>query len=395
MPRVQRALTSASIGMRGPLDRAARVVASAAALVLAASAALVTGCEPGGPIRIGVVMDSSAIIGAELAQSQINASGGVDGHPLELKTVSEPYTLQGLPAMATAERLAADPSIVAVVGHSNSAASLAAAQVYNAQHVVQIAPNSTTELYRDAGPYSFRLVSGDDQQAVFLTAVLRRFGRPRVALLYVNDDYGRPLSMALRRDLVSANVPLVYEAPHVQIDSSDDAPTMAALRRTRPEVIVWVGRPDRLARMRPALRAALPDVRIIGSDGMEGTIVQLARVDVFTGIMYVSLLDQTARDTALVSLRQRYRAVAPGDLTDGAAFTYDAVMLLANGMRSGAHSREGIRRYLESLGAARAPYRGATGAIGFDANGDVASSYHLVRVTGDGRVPVDTAVLRP
>ncbi|HET7585288.1 MAG TPA: branched-chain amino acid ABC transporter substrate-binding protein [Gemmatimonadaceae bacterium] len=392
MLRVQDAFASALRPLRRECARR-RAYARALALGCAAmaSVASLAGCPSAAPVRIGIVMDTSAIAAAELAAADINAAGGLNGHPLELRTIAEPYTLQGLPAMKTAEQLAADPAILAVVGHSNSAASLAASEVYNAHHLVQIAPNSTTELFRDAGPYSFRLVSGDDQQAAFLASLARRLGHPRVALLFVNDDYGRPLSMSLRTDLARAGIPIVYEAPHVQTDNSDDTPTLAGLERTHPDVLLWIGRPDRLARMRPGLDRVLPRVLIIGSDGMEGTIVQQERDGPFTGIEYVALLDPSERDPALTTLRARYRAATHTELTDGAAYTYDAVMLLANAVRAGARTREDVRRYLESLGTKRPPYAGATGAIAFDAKGDVPSRYFLVRVTEDGRVPVDTA----
>ena len=125
---------------------------------------------------------------------EINARGGINGHPLELRSVGGAGSFKASVALHTATILATDPAVLAVIGHTNSSASLAASQVYNGRHVVQLAPTSTAPLYSDAGPYSFRLAGSDEHQGVFLANhVLALPGRPRTAVVFVNDDYGRPL----------------------------------------------------------------------------------------------------------------------------------------------------------------------------------------------------------
>src|SRR5260370_5789506 len=61
---------------------------------------------------------------AELAVKEINARGGIGGQPLALRIMDD----SGRPdvAIRIAQQLADDPAILAVVGHLNSSASLAA-----------------------------------------------------------------------------------------------------------------------------------------------------------------------------------------------------------------------------------------------------------------------------
>src|SRR5690242_21903664 len=90
--------------------------------------------RPSGPIAIGLAgpfsqpRGASMLRAAQLAVNQINAKGGVRGRPLELRIADDSAGED--PAVRVAERLYADPSVVAVVGHLTSTSSNAAARGY-------------------------------------------------------------------------------------------------------------------------------------------------------------------------------------------------------------------------------------------------------------------------
>src|ERR1700741_12381 len=75
---------------------------------------LCAACAREEPVRLGVVMGERGIAGARLAAADVNAAGGIDGRPLELEIVSG-SGVEARPAIAAAERLAADPKVLAVV----------------------------------------------------------------------------------------------------------------------------------------------------------------------------------------------------------------------------------------------------------------------------------------
>ncbi len=127
-----------------------------------------TGCRSKETVRFGIVVTEEAVIAAQLAASEINASGGIQGHPLELRVIAGGSSTRASLSIAAAEELSGDSSVIGVIGHSNSSASLSAAQIYNARHLVQIAPTSSAPLLSQVGPYTFRLVPSDVHQAKFL-----------------------------------------------------------------------------------------------------------------------------------------------------------------------------------------------------------------------------------
>ena len=79
---------------------------------------------------------------AELAVQEINAAGGVRGRQIELIALDD--SARAEPAVAVARQFTEDPTVVAVVGHLTSGATMAAMPVYSgATPVPVISPHQT------------------------------------------------------------------------------------------------------------------------------------------------------------------------------------------------------------------------------------------------------------
>lgn len=338
--------------------------------------------------RIGVVASSHPTRGAIIAGDDLRA----DGLAVEPWVLPAPEPIAADMALAMAEQFAAERTVLGVVGHSNSAASLAASQIYNREGLVQIAPTTTATAYRNAGPWSFRMVPGDEQQARFLVRVAASVlpGAGRVAVVYANDDYGRSFFRELR--------PLLERAPAFQGLYSEQADTahLLALAReivgVQPELLIWLGRPFRLRVVWDSIRSELPAMRVLCGDGCENGIVYENENGSFTGLRFVRFIDPEASDNdRLAAFQARYREETGIPATAEAVLTYDAVYAIGMALRGGANRRDDVREYLLSLGRGRPALQGLSGPIEFDENGDMRRSYLLAEVTAGGviAVPVD------
>jgi branched-chain amino acid transport system substrate-binding protein len=289
------------------------------------------------------------------------------------------HSNEAAPAIGAAERFVAMEGLVAVVGHSNSAASLAAAPIYNGARVAQLAPHSSAVLYREAGPFSFRMVPGDDLQGEFLAARLLEHlpGGGRVAVLYVNDDYGRGLRASLRGAL-DPSVELAVEIPHIEgpVTEEDLTRTAEELRPARADALVWLGRSTVLAAYLPVLRTEAGPVPILGSDAV-APARQLPEIDdSWRGVWFIDFLDMAATEP-LRRFAARYQERFARQATGPDALTYDAITVVLAGIESGARTGDDMRRFLLSLGRERAPFQGITGPVAFDEQGEVDRPYVL------------------
>jgi branched-chain amino acid transport system substrate-binding protein len=285
---------------------------------------------------------------------------------------------QATPAIEAARIFTARKGLVAVVGHSNSSASLAVAPIYNAREVLQIAPTASAVSYSDAGAFSFRLVPPDDRQGAFIAQAVRERlpSGGRLAVLYVNDDYGRGLRRAVL-DRLDARYPVVVDLPHVETDvgEAEIAQARDAAVSRRPDILLWLGRGTILLRFVAPLRAALPELPILGGDAISGGGAEETDPGGWGTMEYVAYVDMNL--PALRDFAQRYRERF-GVPADGPhALTYDATRLILRGIREGARTGPDLRAYFQSLGRERPAYDGVTGPVVFDERGDVSRPYVL------------------
>lgn len=359
----------------------------------AAAAALAIGCGNTEPYRIGVVLDDDGLRGAQLAAADVNANGGIHGHPLELRSMPGAGSTKAKVALETARTLAADPGILAVVGHTSSSASLAASPVYDASGIVLIAPTTTTPHYGIRSPFSFRLVASDVHQGVFLAdqaLALSRGGR--IAIVYVNDDYGRPLRTLVLARLRAAGVEPVYDGPYSEGDRATNHEIVEALARMKPDQLIWIGQAVEYASHQPAMRTALPNLTVMASDGFGGPALQDDPQHVFDGVRYVRLVDFQLADSALSRFTAGYRQQGLAEPSDQAVLSYDAVRLLAAAIGDQGPNRTAIREWLSEVGRARPAFKGLSGPVVFDASGDRSPQYFLVRIGAAGAGAVHTSL---
>jgi len=337
-----------------------------------------SGCGDDRRVTIGIALGTKESDGAKFAYEEAVSAG----LRIAIDTVFARDTdTRAAPAIQGAERLVAVPGIVAVVGNGNSAASLATSPLYNSRKIVQLSPNSTAMLYSSAGPFSYRMVSPDDRQGRFLGERLMAEARGRrVALLYVNDDYGRSLRREVLRAVGAGAVHWVVDAPHIEgSDSATTARTVTSLVETRAELILWIGRDDQLYGILPGIRKALGGIPIIGSDGVAHALQLDNEDNRWGGVRFVELVDLDA-GPAIRGFRARFLKRWGREPTGPEALAYDAMKILIAAVEAGARSGVEVQRYLDGLGSRRPAFPGVAGPVVFDSLGDVARAYLLTTI---------------
>ncbi|HKJ93079.1 MAG TPA: ABC transporter substrate-binding protein [Longimicrobiales bacterium] len=365
-----------------------------AGAVLALAAAGLTACaQPGNTVEIALAgpVSTPAYVSmqhaANMAVAEINAAGGVGGRTLEL--VVRDDSTRPERAIAIATELVADPRVVAVVGHLNSAATLAAAPIYNdpARGLVNVSPASSSPLVTDAGPWTFRVCPSDLQHGPALAAwAVNHLRDRRAVVLYSNDDYGRGVLTSFSDAFRALGGQVLSQDPYLpaMLDSiGNPDPYLRRGIRNHMNVLVIAGQAaDGAAVLRQA-RADGYAGAVMGADGLTG----LRDAGSVANGVYVSsawLPDQPgeASQQFVQAYRERYNA-APDQF---GAMTYDAVRLLAQAIGEVGPDRTAIRNYLERVGRGSPAFRGVSGTIAFDQNGDVANTNVVVGVIRDGKL---------
>src|SRR5687767_14236294 len=143
-----------------------------------------TTADTGNTIRIGVYGDTTGATssfgvstknGIDLAFSEINAAGGVNGKKLEMVFEDD----QGTPekAKTVISKLINQDQVAAVLGEVASSNSLAAAPVAQEAKIPMITPSSTNPRVTEVGDYISRVCFIDPFQGAVMAKFAAKIGR--------------------------------------------------------------------------------------------------------------------------------------------------------------------------------------------------------------------------
>lgn len=375
-------------------------------LALAALAGCGAGTGDAGAIYLGIAgpinmsNGRSMKMAAEMAVEEINAAGGIHGRPLALVVKDD----EAIPerAIEVATELVDDPRVIAVVGHINSAASRAAADVYNnpERGLVELSPASSSISLSDAGEWTFRVCPTDLQHAPALADwIYQRLNRRRAAVLYANDEYGRGLLEVFVRSFERQGGEVIARDPFLPaLMESDNAvdPYLERAIRNRMDALVIAGQAAEGYKIIRAARRLGYTGPILGADG----ITSLREAGAIAEGIYITSAFLADRPTDAAQSFVRAFTERYGEVPDHrAAMSYDAVYLLARALRETGAARGGVksmsdavrvrravRDYLASVGNGTPPHEGVSGTIRFDENGDVLDKEVTVGVVKGGQL---------
>src|SRR5579859_4626769 len=215
-----------------PLHPPRRVRAAALALLFT------LGCQSAKtPIVIGLAgpfsqpRGRSMKLAAELAVQEINAKGGVDGHPLALDV--EDDSASNARAIWVASKLRDSTRAVAVIGHLTSGTTIAAADIYNGgpNPVAAISPSASNPDLTGIGKYTFRVCATDLVHGTTLARYAARdLGARFAAVIYQNDDYGRGILGTFSDEFRRLGGRIVAQNP-VLLSTQDIGPYLERIER--------------------------------------------------------------------------------------------------------------------------------------------------------------------
>jgi branched-chain amino acid transport system substrate-binding protein len=368
-----------------------RVLPFAAALCVAAACA-----RESGPVVVGLAGPFSEARGvsmrraAEQAVAEVNARGGVRGRRLELRVMDDSANEDA--ALRVAATLLDDPAVVAVVGHLNSGPTRAAAAIYGSgdDPVPVISPSASSPDLSGVSPYFFRICPSDLTFGARLAQYARRtLGANRVAVLYINDDYGRGVRRTFTAEFQRLGGVVVTEDPYLP-EAGPLEPYLARLvRRGGVDAVMLamhrVGA-ERAVRELAALGLRWP---VFGGDALTG-IEGMGPLAEGVRVASAYLPDRPgARNAAFVTEYSRANAGARPDHRGAGA--YDILQILARAMQDAGTERRAIRDYLAQVGGTRPAYEGVTGRIAFDSAGDVPDKPVVIGVVRGGRIVTETS----
>lgn len=209
-------------------------------------AALSTTAAAQGTIKIGEINSyktQSAFLGPykngmELAVSQINAAGGVDGKKLEL-VIRDDNSNPG-DAVRAAEELVSRDKVDLLMGGFLSNVGLAVADFAKHKKVFYLAGEPLTDkiVWADGNHYTFRLRASTYMQVAMLVPYAAKLNKKRWALVYPNYEYGQSAVATFKKLLKAAQPDVEFVADQATpLGKVDAGNVVQALADAKPDAI--------------------------------------------------------------------------------------------------------------------------------------------------------------
>ncbi|HEY9225608.1 MAG TPA: ABC transporter substrate-binding protein, partial [Gemmatimonadaceae bacterium] len=250
---------------------------------------------------------------------------------------------------------------VAVVGHVNSGAMVAAARVYDG-HLAAVATTATSPALTGISPWAFRVIPSDSANAQTIARFADQRGRRRAAVLYENNAYGRGLAENFRKNFPGTVITIdpIGEGADQNFEAF-----VSWFKGARPDVVFVAGTGASGLTFLKEFRRQQLGVDLIGGDGWQTLTTDPVAEGVYVGAPFSAQDPRPEVQAFVAAYRKKFNAIPDGN----AALAYDATKLLATAVEKVGPNRVKIRDYLANL-STESEYRGVTGPIRFSGDGD-------------------------
>jgi len=358
-----------------------RLTAAATAAISLFALAAVPAAHAQSTVKIGTVSPLSGSgahqgkdieNGARMAIEELNAKGAMVGGK-KVTWVLQPEDDGADPKMGTAAaQKLVDAGAVAVVGHLNSGTTVPASKIYNSAGIPQISPAATTPLYTHQGyKTAFRVVANDNLVGRTLAGYsIRTLKATKIAVIDDRTAFGQGLADEFVKGVKAVGGAQVVSRQFTNDKATDFNAILTQIRAHKPDVVFYGGMDAVAGPMLKQMQALGMGAKLVSGDGICSEKLPQLAGDALGNDKVICVVaggvtgpEEAAYDAFAERYRQRYKSV----LQTYAPYAYDAVMVFAGAMQQAGSSDPA--KFLPALAAIR--HQGVTGAIAFDAKGDL------------------------
>jgi len=359
-------------------------------VVLLGALLCVASCGQPEPTKIGFVGGYSGRVadlgidgrnGATIAVEEVNAQGGVHGHPLELIARNDEQDA-GKAREVVAELIGL--KVAAIVGHTTSAMSVATVDLVTQQHVVMVSPTSTADDLSGRDDYFFRVVAATHFNAGRNAAHYLARGFRRAAVIYDlnNRAYSESWYKAFVAPFEAGGGKVISTKTYTSRPDLHFSALAESLLTGAPDIVVIVANAVDTALLAQQVRKRSPTVQLASAEwGGSERLIDMGGAAV-EGMFVSQYYDRYSKRPAFLAFRQRYRERFGDEPGFAAVCGYDAARMVIAGLTAQRGDEE-LKQTLLRLGR----FELSQGDMAIDRFGDTQRAVYVTRIR-NGRFEV-------
>jgi branched-chain amino acid transport system substrate-binding protein len=326
------------------------------------------------PIGGNLNIAKEILRGVAQAQDEVNNSGGINGRPLQVEIANDDNDSSIVQKIA--EKWVKDPTILAVVGHNTSDASLAGAPIYQQGNLVMISPTSNAKNLSGIGSYIFRTIPNISSEA----EVLSRYAvdRARLSKLVICADSDAKASQSFKQEFISvvenSQVKISQIACNFSAPSFNSSGIISQAVSDGADGLILAASVSKLKRAIDLIRVNQGRLTLMSNSTLY-TIETLksGQAEANEMVLAAPWHPGTIPDNPFPSNAKKYWG---GDVNWRTALAYDATQAIIAGLKQD-NTRKGVQ---QALSKSDFSANGAAGKIEFLPSGDRKAPSILVKI---------------
>lgn len=311
--------------------------------------------------------------GVQMAVEIINDAGGINGHKLEL-IIEDDYGIPEKAAEADAKLIEA--GVAAIIGHATSSQTLAGLEVTNSAQVIMISPTVSTPLLSDIDDYFFRVYpSFQDSAKAFAQYIFEDNGGSTISVIYDSDNmaYTNTYYTTFKDEFIKLGGKIADVISYSSSTNPDFKEILVDLPNNNPQCLLLITSDRDAAYISQQTRILGWQVQLFSSAWAQTkTLIETGGQAVDGLILEQSYLLSSDTPTFL-TFKNNYIDRFGTEPSFGAAFGYDAAMVLFEALKKTNGKADGLKEALTET----TDFNGVAGVFTINQFGDVERPFYL------------------
>ena len=344
-------------------------------------------------ILIGVPIDLSGPLaevgrqgqkGAQMAEEEINAKGGINGRKLKILYEDQQYDAKK--TVLVTQKLIEQDKVFAIMLTYGTGPAAAAYPMVLKSGTPHVCPSTASAMFADPMErLSFQCYpSYGAMSASGIKNFLDKQNKKKVCLIYQDDEFGAEVKSSMEKVLAAANQKIVEEAGYKR-GATDFSAQVARVQRGECDLLMLAAVPPAAAAiMQEAQRRSWAPTVLIAPPGFEDNTIKLGKdaVEGAYAVGFIAPPDLEHSPPDEVDWMKRYQAKYNQPASLYAAYAYMFIYLAAEGIRNAGpdltvdslvKGMESVKNYKSIFGAtftfSDKSHAGVTGAKLFQVKG--------------------------
>ena len=355
--------------------------------------ALLGSCGEPKPVTIGALIPETGPAapygrtirqGIDIAVADINAKGGVSGGHKLMVEYRDTKTSTSQAQVGFQELL--DLHVPAIIGPGTSSVALALIPSINKAKMLMISPSvSSPRLTGEGGQWFFRVYPSDVVEGFRMANFCREMFWTRVAVIASDDPFGQGIADVFTKKYVAGVREVIMRENFKTMDDALIRSLIQKIRKLKPEAVYVAAYVDDVAALLKAMENMPDKPPLLGTSAVTREIVKKAGAAAEGFVFPQVFFDCESPEPEICGFVDKCREKYQEDPDNFAAHAYDAVGVLAAAM-----DQTPVLNSSDLAGElSRIDFKGVTGEIKFDQNGDVVRAPSLFAVMGGEVVPFE------